>query len=59
MDFAKDRRGNIVRASEAMTGVLGYYFCPVCKAEVFARQGEYYVHHFAHRARRARPECEL
>ena len=59
MDFAKDRSGNIVRADDAMTGALGYYYCPVCKAEVFARQGDYYVHHFAHQSRRARPECEL
>jgi hypothetical protein len=59
MEYAKDRKGNIVRAREAMKGGYRFYACPVCKAEVFARRGKRRTPHFAHRAGQALPECEL
>jgi hypothetical protein len=60
MDFAKDRKENIIPAHKAVRGGgYRFYFCPVCNAEVFARQGKYRVAHFAHRSGQARPECEL
>ena len=35
------------------------YRCPVCRGEVFLRSGQHYAHHFAHRHKTAKPECEL
>jgi hypothetical protein len=57
MDYAKDGRGRVITASQAAAGI--YYRCPVCRAEVFLRSGKHYEAHFAHRANKARPECEL
>lgn len=56
MDHAEDRRGQVVRARNASAGP--FYRCPVCRAEVFLRSGNYNVRHFAHKSGQGRPECE-
>lgn len=58
MHQAKDpKTGDIVRASEASR--YGYYTCPVCKAAVSLRHGDFRAAYFAHRSGLASPDCEL
>lgn len=57
MDFAKDRRGKLIRAREASPHQ--YYICPVCAGDVFLRRGHKRVAHFAHRSGHGKKDCEL
>jgi hypothetical protein len=59
MDYAKDGRGKLITAWEAVSGL--YYRCPEpkCRAEVFLKRGKKNIAHFAHWPGQGRPECEL
>lgn len=58
MYHAKERKsGRVVAAHNA--SAWGSYTCPVCKANVSLRSGDYRTAHFAHKPGQAKPECEL
>ncbi len=58
MDRAREvGSGQIVFASKAKT--YRSYICPVCKADVFLRAGDYREAHFAHKSGMGSDDCDL
>lgn len=58
MDWAKDTRGQIVRAQRGVYFGIGMT-CPTCGESVHLRQGKKRRPHFAHYSNRAKPDCEF
>ena len=57
MKFAKNSSSRTLHARDAVRH--GYYWCPVCRGEVYLKFGSQRVPHFAHYHGRADANCEL